>query len=133
MTLQKEERQALINYRIQRSLESLQEAKTVFALSLNILAVNRLYYAVFYACMSLLISEGIVTSTHAGVRSLILEKYVKKGPLNKEERRLVADLFTMQLTEDSGDYFAWSEEDIDPLIPRTEELINKLISFTEQN
>ena len=49
---------ALVRYRLARARESLAEAELLFANDHVRTAVNRLYYACFYAVSALLLAEG---------------------------------------------------------------------------
>ena len=53
--LDEESKNALINYRIQRAYETLKEAQVMMRESFYNAAVNRLYYACYYAAVSLLL------------------------------------------------------------------------------
>ena len=54
--LDEESKNALINYRIQRAYETLKEAQVMMRESFYNAAVNRLYYACYYAAVSLLLN-----------------------------------------------------------------------------
>jgi len=62
--------QALIAYRVARAEESLDEARLLLDAGHLNTAVNRLYYACFYAVSALLMSEGHGSAKHSGIRSL---------------------------------------------------------------
>lgn len=50
-------------------------------------AVNRSYYAMFYAASALLASEGLARSKHSGVISAFGEHFVKTGLIQVEYAR----------------------------------------------
>ena len=52
-------KQALINYRLDRAYETLREARIMEKESCFNAAVNRLYYACYYAAVALLIKKDI--------------------------------------------------------------------------
>ena len=58
--LSTEEKIAIVNYRRQKSHESLNEAKEVIKLGFWSLAGNRLYYAAFHMASALLLDKGIM-------------------------------------------------------------------------
>jgi len=58
------EDEALIQYRIQRARETLDEALLLFTAGHLNTYVNRLYYASFYAVYALLLTQKISTSKH---------------------------------------------------------------------
>lgn len=132
MTLIPEDRLSLINYRKERAYATILEAKDVAALRHWNLLANRLYYAVFYAQIALLISQGLNTFSHSGVKQLIGLHYVKTGLLTKDEGKLLGKLFSMRQTGDYEDHYDWEQEDVEPLIPKVEDLVNKIISLINE-
>lgn len=132
MTLQSDERKSLVEYRKERALRTLIEAREVASLGHWNLAVQRLYYATYYAQCALLISTGNQASTHVGVKSLIGLNYVKSGRLTPDEGHLLGRLFSMRQTGDYSDYFEWEREDVEPMMDKTEKLIDKIISLIDQ-
>lgn len=68
--LDEESKKALIVYRMQRSHETLKEAKVMIRETFYNAAVNRLYYACYYATVALLLKYDIQTQTHNGVKTM---------------------------------------------------------------
>ena len=126
MTLSSEDRQAVIDYRIERSYAAFNEAQYVAQGRFWNLTANRLYYAVFYICEALLLSNQINTNSHAGVSRMMNLHFVRTGKLQKREGELLGRLFRMRQTGDYDDLSDWTEEEIMPLFKPVEELINKI-------
>ena len=66
----KKEIRALVIYRLNRADESLEEALILLERNHINTFVNRLYYACFYTVTALLLSKGLSSSKHSGVRAL---------------------------------------------------------------
>ncbi len=68
-----------VKYRITRANETLLE--TEFLLENNLLntAINRLYYACFYAVNALLFQHDIFAKSHAGVKQMFGLHFIKTG------------------------------------------------------
>lgn len=103
MTLKSEDRKNIIIYRLEKAVQTLDEAKAVSALGYWTLAANRLYYAAYYASISLLIHSGIEASTHNGVVRMIGSEFVRNGKLSVDDSKLLSRLFTMRQTVDYED------------------------------
>lgn len=71
MTLPSPRRNDIIAYRIEKSVQTLQEAKDVAKMGYWSLAANRLYYAAYYASVALLINNEITANTHKGAVRMI--------------------------------------------------------------
>jgi uncharacterized protein (UPF0332 family) len=72
------------------------------------LAVNRAYYALFYAVSALLLEEGHKFTKHSGVRAAFNREIIKSGRLPKPQGELYNRLFR---DRQKGDYVAFSEFD----------------------
>lgn len=129
MTLSSEDRQAIIDYRIERSYSAFKEAEYVAKGHFWNLTANRLYYSVFYICEALLLSNQITTNSHAGVSRMMSLHFVRTGKLQKREGELLGRLFRMRQTGDYDDLSDWTEEEIMPLFTPVEDLINRIESL----
>lgn len=67
--LDSESRAAIVNYRLERAYETLKEADYNTAGGYYNAAVNRLYYACYYAASALLLNCEIEANTHNGVKT----------------------------------------------------------------
>ena len=126
MTLKTPDRNNIINYRRERAYSTLEEAKYNIQAKYWNLVANRMYYAVFYMCMALLLSNKINATTHAGVKSMMGLHFIKPQILSMEDGELLSLLFSMRQTGDYDDLFDWKEENILPVIPQVEALIKKI-------
>ena len=61
----------LIRYRLSRAEETLEEARLLAENKHGNAAVNRLYYACFYAVLALLIRDGRYSSKHSGRKGAV--------------------------------------------------------------
>lgn len=126
MALTIEEKKAIIAYRILKSEKAMTEARDNAQLKHWNLVANRLYYAVFHTATALLIDKGLSSKTHNGVICLLGQEFVMKGLLTKEDARLASRLLNMRQAGDYDDLFDWTEDEVAPLFPRTEMLLEKM-------
>lgn len=68
----------LAEYRLERARNTLSDAKKYFEGATLDSTVNRIYYAMFYAVNALLITKGLFSSKHTGVRALFNREFVNK-------------------------------------------------------
>ncbi len=116
----------LVNYRLQRAYEALEDARILANASRWNLCVNRLYYACFYAVSALLIQNGLSSSKHAGIRSLFNKHYVKTSRVSKEMARIYNDLFERRQESDYLDFIRFEESQVSPWICRAEAFIDQI-------
>ncbi len=131
MSLEDKDRKAIVQYRIERSVATLIEARGVAKEGWFNLSANRLYYAVYYAASSLLISRGIPANTHSGILSQMHLHFVKTGILSLQEGALLGQLFNLRQSGDYEDFKQVTKAQLDELTPLTEALIEKIKSLIE--
>jgi len=126
MSLNDEERDAIVIYRIQKAKDTLNEAIGIAQLEYWNAVVNRLYYACYYMTTALLIYNGYSAQTHSGVIRLFGLNFVKKGLIPKEQSKFYSKLFELRQTGDYDDLYNLTEEEVKPLIHSAQDFINVL-------
>lgn len=120
------ERENYVRYRLKKSEETYEVAELLIEHEKWNSAINRLYYAAYYAVTGLLVIAEIPTKTHTGVKTQFFQKYIKTGRIDLEMGKLYADLFDWRQRGDYGDFFDFSKEDVEPLVEPTKELIEAI-------
>jgi uncharacterized protein (UPF0332 family) len=118
------------NYRIQRAYETIQEIEKHIENKFWNTAINRMYYACYYAVGALLVKNGIKTGSHKGVRLQFGQLFIKTGKIEKKMAKLYADLFEKRHKGDYNDFFDYDEETVTNLYPQMKqfvETINQLL------
>ena len=118
-----DEKRALIDYRITKAKDTYREIDLLVSHQLWNTAVNRLYYACYYAVSALLIKHGIQANTHAGVRRMFGLHFVKPGAANKELGKFYSNLFDKRQTGDYEDFLDHTQEDVEALVQPAQQLI----------
>ncbi len=121
-----ENRQDYIIYRLQKADESFADAKLLAKNGRWNSFVNRLYYASYYAVISLLLSRDIQTTTHDGCRTQFSLNFIKTGIIDKRYGKHFSKLFDLRQKGDYGDLFDYDKETVVPLIVLTEEFIQEI-------
>ncbi|MBQ9418012.1 MAG: HEPN domain-containing protein [Bacteroidales bacterium] len=129
MSLTDEERRAVVAYRVEKARTAIEEIKRVMPMEVWGMIANRMYYAVYYAAVALLISDGHTASSHKGVLSQLNLHYVQTGRLTKEDGHLFGRVFSFRQESDYDDFIDASKEDVEKLLPRVEYLAEKIISL----
>ena len=120
------DRKELVKYRITRAHETLQEIPKHIENKLWNTAVNRLYYACYYAVIALLISKEINAQTHTGVRQMFGLYFIKEGLIDRELGRYYSQIFDKRQISDYDDFQDYEEKDVIVLVKPAEELITAI-------
>jgi uncharacterized protein (UPF0332 family) len=126
MTLTKDERDAIVSYRIAKAKETLRQIENLLPLGYWSVIGNRLYYSIYYIVSALLVSKSYTANTHSGVKNLLSLHFVKTGLLSKDYMKLYSKIFDFRLKGDYDDFFDLEEEDILPLIEPVKDFLAEI-------
>lgn len=119
----------LVNYRLERAKDTLDDARILAEKSKWNSAINRLYYAAYYAITALLLHSDLRATTHNGTKSLFSEHFIKTGVFSQEVGKMYSQLFTWRQKGDYTDLFDFTQEGVNPYFEPVEKLI-KLVEHT---
>ena len=125
-------RESFIDYRLAKADEVYKAAEVLYTASQWNSAVNRLYYACFYAASALLLKRSIGAKSHSGVIAKFSENVVASGEMTVADFRVYSKLLNWRSKGDYSDMFDFSKEDLDDVmqpaklfIDKTKQLITK--------
>lgn len=114
------------NYRLKRAKETILEVEVLIQNEFWNTAINRMYYACFYAVGALLVSHGIETSSHSGTRQKFGQLFVKTGKIDKELGRHYSKIFEKRQKSDYTDFFEYDEEIVLNFFPISQKFIAQI-------
>lgn len=126
MSLNFEEREAIVTYRLEKAQQTIEQVKFNLPGKYWSLIANRLYYAAYYAISALLISKGYSSRTHDTTVRLFGLHFVKAGLCSLEQGKLYNKLLSLRMTGDYNDHYDLEENDVLPLIEPTISLIDNV-------
>ena len=121
-----EEKQELVKYRFEKARETLIEVEIQIENKLWNVAVNRLYYACFYAVSALLADKDIYSKTHSGTRQMFGLHFVKTGIIDGALSEFYTTIFDMRHRGDYDDFVDYERYDVEGLIEPARELISAI-------
>ena len=113
--INEEKRNAIVAYRLENAYKKLNEIPILIEHELWDTAINRLYYACYYAVTALLINSDIEAKTHAGVRRMLALHFTKTEKLSIEMNKFYTDLFDSRQTSDYADFIYFDRETVEEL------------------
>ena len=120
----------LSKHRMEKAKNTLSDAKMYIENATPESTVNRIYYAIFYAVNALLISKGLSSAKHSGVRALFNREFVNKGLVEREWGEFYSDMFDRRQKADYKDFVTFEKEDVNEWLIRSEEFISKMEELT---
>lgn len=121
--LNEESIKALVSYRINRAKETLHEADILIQDNCFNAAINRLYYACYYAVIALLVKNHITAQTHDGVKQMFGLHFVVTGKVDRKYSRFYSQLFNDRMSGDYDDFLFYDAEMLSEIRPKSGEFI----------
>ena len=127
-------KKALAQYRLKQAQESLEEAHYLFNGGKSLRSVaNRLYYAMFYAVLALLIYEPYTSSKHTGVLAYFNKRFVKGGIFSETMGRSLNKAFELRQRGDYREYFELTRDQVEPLLTESTHFVEAIKTYLNQN
>ncbi|MCD7937673.1 MAG: HEPN domain-containing protein [Tannerellaceae bacterium] len=126
------ERNEIIQLRLENARQAVKAAEIMKENELWNSAINRMYYACYYAVTALLIKNGIEASTHAGVRQMLNLHFIKEGKLSRETGYFYSDLFAKRQSGDYDDFIMFDEKLVNTLFQELYPFIDTIKKLIEE-
>jgi len=124
----------IARHRLRLAHETLEEADVLMAAHRRRGALNRLYYAAFYAARALLATRELDSARHSGVIALFQQHFVKTDLVAADVARTLPRAFQSRQTSDYADAAELDEEvvlevrrDVGAFIAACERVVGQLI------
>ena len=127
-----QDRIELAKYRIKRANDTIQEINIHIDNKLCSTAVNRLYYACYYAVSALLVKNNISAQTHGGTRHMYGLNFIKNGLIPKESGKFYTDIFDKRQTGDYDDFVEIGKEDVICLLEPAKRLLLEVVNLLKE-
>lgn len=119
-----------INYRIERAQETFRDAELLYNNGSLNSCINRLYYAVFYAAIALLLKYKTEVKSHNGVKRKISE-FAFNEIISKENAKTFSVLSDYRNKGDYDDLFSFSPVTVKQLLVPTKKFIDDIVSIVQ--
>lgn len=126
MSLNDEERIAVVRKELERAHETFEEIEIMRQAGKWNGAANRIYYSVFHAVSALFINDGLQSKRHKGSHAMFSQHYVKTGKLPMEYGRFYNNLQTLREKSDYNCFFEVEEQDVNEGMEKAQEFIKAI-------
>lgn len=132
MTLNEEDRKALVKHRIEKAKGTIEDVQFLIEHDMLALAVNRIYYGIFYMLSALALDRQFNTSKHQQLIGWFNKDFVKENLIDKKYGSIVHKTYDKRTKGDYDDFVEFSREEVTKLFDDMREFVSKiedLISF----
>jgi uncharacterized protein (UPF0332 family) len=116
----------LIAYRMGRSKESIRAAEIMFENEMLTIAMNRVYYSMFYAVQALLVLNKVSFSKHGQVKGYFNREFIKPGIFPLDMGRLYNKAFEYRQKFDYVDFAVPDRDMVSEYIEKAREFHDKI-------
>lgn len=102
----------LIKYRIDQAKDAISEVEILIEKHLLTLAINRIYYGMFYVLLALALRNGFKTSKHNQLIGWFNKEYVKTGKTNQKYGKIVNKAFEDRTDGDYGIFVQFEKDEV---------------------
>lgn len=121
-----EQRRDIVMYRIDNAVSTLNEIKEHISNGFYNTAVNRMYYACFYAVSALLIAHQIEVKSHDGTRLKFGQHFVLTGIVPKDSGKFYRMIFEKRSAGDYEDFITHDLKSAEALYPETRQFVCRI-------
>jgi len=130
MTLNPEERNQLIQYRIRQAEETIEEAELLIDNGKLRAALNRIYYGMFYSLLALALKYEFRTSKHQQLIGWFNKNFIHTGLINKKYGIILRKAYQYRIEGDYEPVDEFNKGVVKNLFEEMKAFINTLKSFT---
>ena len=130
--LEDKDRIEIVRYRIENAHRTMDEVSSHMANGFYNTAVNRMYYACYYAASAMLVAEHITTKSHDGVKQMFSLHFVKTGKVPVNLGKSYSRLFDKRPKGDYNDLFDNDQTVCEELYPEAKNFVESLTQLAQK-
>ena len=126
MTITDDERETLIKYRIEEAHEAIGDAELSINNNKLKMAINRIYYGMFYILSALALKHKHKTSKHQGLIAWFNKNFIKENKIDKRYGTIIRDAFNSRSDGDYGFFTTFEKADVDKMFEDMKDFISTI-------
>ena len=123
MILKVTDRNELVKYNIEKAVQCSEDVEFLIKNKKLSLAVNRIYYGIFYITTALAIKNGFSTSKHLQLISWFDKNFIKNNLLDKKFSKIYHRAYEDRSEADYGTYIEFTEPEANKKYSEMKEFI----------
>jgi len=123
------DKSVLIKHRIQQAKETVTEIEVLVQNRLYKIAVNRIYYGMFYMLLALALKNDFKTSKHLQLLGWFNRNFINTGKIDISFGKMVNDAYENRADSDYGAFVEFSETDVLTMLDDLKLFLNELEKY----
>lgn len=126
------DRQSLIDYRLRQATDTIDLANFLAASEKYVIAVNRIYYGMYYALTALALKNGFETSKHGQLIGWFNREYIASKKLDPRFGKILRNAFQNRTKGDYDAFIDFSRNEVDLMLTEMADFINEIKKLLPQ-
>ena len=128
-----EKKDSLVRYRLEQANEAIDDAVFLFENNRGLRSVvNRIYYAMFYAVLALLVTEPFQGSKHSGVIGYFNKRFIREGVFPPEAGKYLNLAFEARQESDYKEFSELTTENVQELLSHARTFIEEVKKYLKR-
>ncbi len=111
--IDEKDRDSLIEYRLQQAFETIDLAKFLVSSDKLVIAVNRIYYGMYYALTALALQKSFETSKHGQLIGWFNKEYIASKKLDSKFGKILRNAFQNRTKGDYDAFISFSKAEVE--------------------
>lgn len=129
MTLRKEDREQLIQYRLEQTKNTIEVVELLIKNNKLTTAVNRIYYGIFYSLLALALRYKYESSKHLQLIGWFNKEFVKTKKIDLKYGRILRESYENRRTGDYDAYIEFEKSDVEKMFNNMQIFIDYIKDF----
>ena len=126
------ERESLIEYRLKQAVESIDLAKFLVSSDKLVVAVNRIYYGMYYALTALALKHEYKTSKHTQLIGWFNKEFVLSKKVDSKYGKILWSAYKNRTKGDYEAFILFSKDEVEIMLNEMVDFIDEISSLLKK-
>jgi len=124
--IDEKDRNSLINYRLQQAIDTIELAKFLVSNEKLVVAINRIYYGMYYALTALALKNRFETSKHGQLIGWFNKEFIASQKLDPKFGKILRNAFQNRTKGDYDAFISFSKSEVEYILIEMIEFIEEI-------
>ena len=124
--MDKNDRDTLVGYRLQQALETIELAKFLAENQKFVIAVNRIYYGMYYVLTALALKYSFETSKHGKLIGWFNKEFITTKKIDSRFGKILRNAFQNRTKGDYDAFVNFNQQEVDLMLNEMVEFIDEI-------
>ena len=120
------DRDALVQYRFQQAFETIELASFLVKNQKLVIAVNRIYYGMYYALTALALKTGFETSKHGQLIGWFNKEFIATRKLDSKFGKMLRNAYQNRTKGDYDAFVSFNQQEVELMLAEMVEFIEEI-------